>query len=161
LNFDKLSDNELVDSYSEVIDQLKKRKIIDTKNVTGDLGQYLAIRYYCNTPSLPNLFKANTGTKGIDAISRKGERYTIKTTTGKTTGAFWDLQPPNSKKKDRRIFEYVIIVLLDDNYTLKKIIELNWKQFLKLKRWHNYMKTWNMSVTKKLEKEGKIIFSQK
>ena len=158
MNFDKLSDDEIVDSFSEVINQLKKRKIIDTKNVVGDLGQYLAIRHYCNTPSLPNLLKADTGTKHIDAISRKGERYNIKTTTGRTTSAFWDLNPPNSRKKDGQIFEYVIIVLLNDNYTIKKIIELNWKQFLKLKRWHNYMKTWDLSVTKKLEKEGKIVF---
>jgi len=126
--------------------------------VVGDLGQYLAIRHYCNTPNLPNLLKADTGTKHIDAISRKGERYNIKTTTVKTTSAFWDLNPPNSRKKDRQIFEYVIIVLLNDNYTIKKIIELNWKQFLKLKRWHNYMQTWDLSVTKKLEKEGQIVF---
>jgi len=158
LDFDKLSDDEVVDSLSEVINQLKKREIIDTKNVTGDLGQFLAIRHYCNTPSLPNLLKAGTGTKGIDAISRKGERYTIKTTTRKTTGSFWDLNPPNSKKKDKQVFEYVIIVLLDDNYTVKKIIELNWEQFLKLKRWHAYMKTWYLSVTRELVQQGKIVF---
>jgi len=158
MNFDKFSDDEIVDSFSEVISQLKKREIIHTKNVTGDLGEYLAIKHYCDTSGLPNLLKADAGTKHIDAISRKGERYTIKTTTSKTTGAFWDLNPPDSKKKDKQIFEYVIIVILNPDYTLKKIIELNWEQFLKLKRWHNYMKTWNLSVTKELEKEGKIVF---
>lgn len=44
-----LSDNDLIHAYGTVIDELKQRKIIRSKNVLGDLGEYLANKYYCET----------------------------------------------------------------------------------------------------------------
>ncbi|BDC60694.1 MULTISPECIES: hypothetical protein [Bacillus] len=87
----KLSDDDLIKAYGEVIKEFKKRGIIRSKNLLGDLGEYLAINQYCSTIGLPNLQPAPIGTKNIDAISVKGERYSIKSTTGKVTGVFTDL----------------------------------------------------------------------
>ena len=45
----KLKDNELIQLISpssEVIQELKKRGIIRTKNIVGELGEYYAIQYY-------------------------------------------------------------------------------------------------------------------
>jgi hypothetical protein len=55
MDFSELSDNELVQAYSDVLKELKKREIIRTKNIVGDLGEYLAIDYYNRTPGLPKL----------------------------------------------------------------------------------------------------------
>ena len=63
-------------------------------------------------------------TENIDAISRKGERYSIKTITNNgSTGVFYGLPPIDSNEMLRQKFEYVIIVKLNDNFELENIIE--------------------------------------
>ena len=89
----KCTNQELINTYSQVIKELKKRNIIRTKNVVGELGEFLAIEHYCKTPGLPNLQAAPVGTQNIDAISRSGERYSIKSTSGNVTGVFYGLEP--------------------------------------------------------------------
>ena len=58
-----LSTTDLIRQYSEAIKELKQRGVIKTKNVVGDLGEYLAIEYYCNTAGLPKLQAAPVNTK--------------------------------------------------------------------------------------------------
>jgi len=140
------------------MNELKRRGIIRSKNLLGDLGEYFAINHYCNTPGLPNLQFAPIGTQNTDAISIKGDRYSIKSTTGKTTGVFYGLEEPNSINPDLQKFEFVIVVIFNENYLLQKVIELTWDQFLENKRWHSRMKAWNLSITKKLLNESKLIY---
>lgn len=75
--------SDIIKLYSKSIKELKNRGVIRTNNVVGELGEYLAIEFYNNTPSLPNLVAAPVGTENIDAISRKGDRYSIKSTSKK------------------------------------------------------------------------------
>ena len=159
MNLNELKDKEIVTLYSDIIIELKKRKIIRTKNLLGDLGEYLAIDYYCNTPGLTNLQVAPAGTQNIDAISRKGERYSIKSTSGNLTSVFYGLNDPESTEEERQKFEYVIIVLFTDDFKLKKILEVPWTLFLTHKRWHKTMRGWNISITKKLIREATVVFS--
>ena len=84
--------DELLSLYSQIIKLLKNGIVIRTKNFVGEIGEYRAIRYYNSTPNLPNLQAAPVGTENIDAISRAGKRYSIKTVTGKTTGFFYELE---------------------------------------------------------------------
>ena len=118
LDLSKYSPTEIITLYSSSIKELKRRGIIRTNNVLGDLGEYLAIEYYKNTKGLPKLQPAPVGTKSIDAISVNGERYTIKSTTVNTTGAFYGLEPPESSTPDRQIFEYVVVVRFSKNMEL-------------------------------------------
>lgn len=55
MEIEQPSAKEVIKLYSTSIKELKRRKIIRTNNVTGDMGEYLAIAYYNNTPGLPNL----------------------------------------------------------------------------------------------------------
>jgi|SRR3990172_231887 len=158
MDLQKLTTAELIETYSQIISLLKGRKVIRTKNLLGDLAEYLVINHYINTPGLPNLQAAPPGTQNVDALSRQGERYSIKATTGNLTGVFYGLNPPNSTDSEPQKFEYVIIACFDDNFKLTKILELTWGQFLKNKSWHKTMTAWNISVTKKLIEECKIIF---
>jgi hypothetical protein len=159
MDFRALSDKELVQAYSELLKELKRRKIIRTKNVIGELGEYLAIDFYNSTPGLPKLQAAPPGTKNIDAISRDGERYSIKATTSSTTGVFYGLPSPGSNQNPEQKFEYVILVQFDNEYELERILELSWDQFLKFKRWHSRMRAYNLVISKSLIEEGRIIFS--
>ena len=153
-----LTDQELPHAYSCIIEELKVRGIIRSKNVIGDLGEYIVIKYYNDTPRLPNLVPAPQGTQNVDALSRKGDRYSIKASTGKTTGVFYGLKDPKSNLPDEKKFEYVIIALFDENLVLQRINELSWNELLQYKRWHSWMKAWNLSITQELLKNTKTIF---
>jgi hypothetical protein len=153
-----LRDEDLPLAYRCIIKELKKRGIIRSRNVIGDLGEYLVIKYYNNTSGLPNLSSAPPGTQNVDALSRRGDRYSIKAATGRTTGVFYGLNDPNSNLPDEKKFEYVIIALFDENLVLQRINELSWNEFLKYKRWHSRMRAWNLSITQELLKNTKTIF---
>jgi len=154
----KLNITELIEAYSQIISLLKERKVIRTKNLIGDLAEYLIINHYNNTAGLSNLQAAPAGTQNVDALSRQGARYSIKATTGNLTGVFYGLNSPQSTEKEIQKFEFIIVACFDENYNLVRIIELTWEQFLKNKRWHKTMNAWNISITKQLTKECKIIF---
>lgn len=127
----------------------------------GDLGEYLAIEHFNRTPGMSNLQAAPAGTQNIDAISRNGERYSIKSTTGNLTGVFYGLEPLNSTNTDKQKFEFVLIVKFDNDYQLEKIIQLDWDMFLKYKRWHKTMNAWNISITKSLLDEAEVLYANK
>ncbi len=153
-DFSILSDEELILFYSKWISELKKRNLIRTKNIVGELGEYLAIKYYNKTAGLPKLQATPTSTRSVDAISIKGERYSIKTVTGKTTGVFYGVEDNREK-----LFEYVIIVVMNEDYTISKILEVTWDNFIKHKHWHSRMAAWNLTLTKRLLQDSKIIYS--
>jgi hypothetical protein len=159
MQINKLETKELIAAYSEIIFQLKERKIIRSKNLLGDLAEFLVIDYYCNTPKLPNLQTAPTGTKNVDALSRNGERYSIKATTGNLTGSFWGLNPPDDPTPDLKKFEYLIIACFDENLKLNKILQATWETFIKHKSWNKTMRCWKITTTKKFINDCKIIFN--
>ena len=94
----------------------------------------------------------------MDALSTQGDRYSIKTITSKTTGSFYDLEPKGSTTKDKQVFEYLVIAILDENFVLDKILELEWDDFIQHKSWNSRMKNWNVVVTQKLISEVKVVF---
>ena len=156
---EKVSTTELIQVYAQILTELKVRNVIRTKNLIGDMGEYLVIDHYNKTSGLPKLTLAPPGTKSIDAIGRDGKRYAIKSTSSTLTGVFYGLQPFGSTEVNQQLFDYLIIALFGDNFNLKKIVELTWEQFLKIKRWHSTMAAWNVSVTKEVLQVGKLIFN--
>ena len=160
INLSSLSHADVIEYYSQIIKELKRREIIRTKNITGELGEYIAVDYYTKTPNLPNLQFAPPSTENIDAISRKGERYSIKTITNKgSTGVFYGLPTYGSAEIPIQKFEYVIIIKLTDDFELEKILELTWDEFIKNKKWHSRMQAWNLSYSNKLIGSVKTIYN--
>mgnify|MGYP004488640493 CR=1 FL=1 len=151
---------QLVSLYSSVIKELKNRGVIRTNNVIGDLGEYLAIAHYNNTPGLPMLAAAPIGTENVDAISRKGDRYSIKATSRGTTGVFYGLEPKGSTAPDRQKFEYVIICRFNGDYELDTILEMDWETFLKHKKWCSRQGAWNIHLNKGVCADSKIIYQK-
>jgi len=151
---------EIVSFYGAVIKELKRRGVIRTNNVIGDLGEYLAIEHYNNTVGLPALAAAPISTENIDAISRKGDRYSIKSTSSNITGVFYGLEPKGSAIPDKQKFEYVIICKFNSDYELEEILEMDWETFLKHKKWHSRMNAWNLSLTREVYSDCKVIFQK-
>lgn len=148
--FIDLTDSEVWDIYALSIDQLTIRKLIRTRNIVGERGEFLAIEAYNNKAGLPCLQAAPEGTQNVDAISRKGERYSIKTITepGKTTGVFYGCGNKDDKELSNQKFEYVLIVVIGKDFQLKNIYEITWEKFLKYRKWHITMKAWNLTLTR-------------
>ena len=61
INLQEKETKEIIRLYSMAIKELKRRKVIRTNNVVGELGEYLAIEIYNSTPGLPNLSPAPVG----------------------------------------------------------------------------------------------------
>ena len=154
MNLDKLNDDELIDLYPMLLDQLKTRGIIRTKNIIGEFGEYFARREYKNNPDLPELQLNLSSTKNIDATSIKGERYAIKSTSTKITGVF-----PSIPTEDDGIvyFEYLILVLFNKDYSLSEIYELTWKQFLRFRKMKPPENKFNVSITNELKQTARKI----
>lgn len=120
--------------------ELKRRGI---RFSVGELGENIAVNYFNKTPGLPNLQKAPTGVKNVDALSRDGHRYSIKTVqNGKKTGTIY----PDQDTK-QQLFEYLLLVKLDDDYTLIELHRFSWKQFEELRAWDSRMNAWYVPVS--------------
>ena len=156
---------QLISPSSEVIKELKKRGVLRTKNIVGELGEYYAIKFYNKldkkiyniNKKLPNLTLAGETTKNVDALSRDGKIYSIKCVSSPngTTGSFWD---PDSINANKKTFDYLIIVILDEQYQVDKILELSWDDFFKFKKFNKRMNNFNISITKQLTEKFKVIF---
>lgn len=151
---------ELISLYSQTIKELKRRGILRTKNVIGELGEYLVLEHYDRDPNLPNLTVVPIGTKNINAISQNGERYSIKSTSGNVTGVIYGLEPQGSSIVDKPLFEYVIVCKLDDDCELEGIYQLSWDVFQKHKKWHSRMNAWNIAVTKAMKEDSLVIYEK-
>ena len=160
VKFESLSDAELVLAFGELHKELRKRSLIRSKNVVGDLGEHLCIRHYCGTAGLPNLQAAPAGTMNIDAISRNGDRYSIKASTGNVTGVFYGLPANDSDEMPNQKFEFVLVAKFDKNFLIQMIYELTWEQFLIMKRWHSRMQAWNLPITKELSANSRIVYDR-
>ena len=150
---------------SDVIKELKKRGVLRTKNIVGELGEYYAIkfynkfdtRHYSSSKKLPNLTLAGETTKNVDALSREGKIYSIKciSSVNGTTGSFWDPESINANKKT---FDFLIIVILDESFQVDRILELSWDDFYQHKKFNRRMNNYNISVTKSIYEKYKVIF---
>ena len=134
--------------------------MLRTKNVVGELGEHYAIDFFNNNGKLPNLSFAPPGVKNIDALSRDGKTYSIKSVTSRkgTTGSFWN---PQSIENNEKTFDYLLIVILNDEYSVDMLLQLTWDEFFKYKSFNRRMNNYNISLTKKLIKSVKIIYDSK
>ena len=164
----KLSIEELayfLSPSSDVVKELKRRGVLRTKNIVGELGEYYVIKLYNKldkkifeaVKKLPNLTLASETTKNVDALSREGKIYSIKcisSLTG-TTGSFWD---PDSIKANNKTFDYLIIVILNQSFQVDRILELSWDDFYQFKKFNKRMNNFNISVTKKIIEKFTVIY---
>ena len=157
----------LISPSSDVVQELKSRDVLRTKNTVGEIGEYYAVKFYNKIDlniydlkkKLPNLTLAGKTTKNVDALSRDGKIYSIKCVSAPngTTGSFWD---PDGIRNNQKTFDYLIIVILNEEYGVDKILELSWEDFMDNKRHNIRMNNYNISITKKLTEEFKVIYKK-
>ncbi|MDF3982897.1 hypothetical protein P3W23_12945 [Luteibacter sp. PPL554] len=152
LDVTSLTDLQLFELRAAVDTEARRRGL--NFNV-GEIGEKLAIALFKQRSDLPVLALAPKGTKNIDAISRDGDRYSIKTLqTAKKTGTVY----PDPKDRERQLFEYILIVVVKDDLTLDKIVQLDWGQFCEVRSWDVRMNAWYLTRSKRTFDAGKQIF---
>jgi hypothetical protein len=148
-----ISDDDLILVRTRLEKEFKARKI---KFTTGEIGEQLAINFFKNTPGLDNLQRAPVGTKNVDALSRKGDRYSIKTIKdGNKSGTVYPDQD-----KNKPLFEYLLLVLLNDDFELKGLYRFSWDQFASIRQWDKTMNAWYLAKTTKALKQGECIYEK-
>ena len=170
MNLKDLSTEELlklISPSSAPRQELKNRGVLRTGNVVGEIGEYYTKKFfqkvdnkiYETTKKLPNLTLGEPGTKNVDALSRDGKIYSIKciSAKNKTTGSFWN---PENIKKNIKTFDYLIILMLDDEYSVDKVLELNWDDFFQYKKFNKTMNNYQISVTNEIINKFKIIYKK-
>jgi hypothetical protein len=142
-NLTSLEDAELRRLRAAVEAEMKKRNLALT---VGAAAEELAIRYFNETPGCPNLFLAPVGTANVDALSRKGERYSIKgICDAKKTGTIY----PDADDREKQLFEFLLIVKVSRDLSLEAIYELSWSAFVALRSWDKRMNAWYVGASRK------------
>ncbi|MEI4956953.1 hypothetical protein [Aeromonas caviae] len=121
----------------------------------GEIGEKLAISLFKERPDLPVLAASPRGTKNIDAISREGNRYSIKTLQrAKKSGTIY----PDQSNHERQLFEFILIILIDEDFALERIIELDWQQFCTVRSWDIRMNAWYVVRSNRVLSAGRQIY---
>ncbi len=153
-NLKSLTDEELISLRVSIDKEFKKRKI---KFSAGEIGEQLVISHFNNTPGLSNLLKAPTGTKNVDALSRHGERYSIKTIKdGSKTGTIY----PDKENSKKILFEFLLIVVMNEDYEIQSLHRFTWKQFEKVRQWDKTMNAWYVSKAETRLTQGECIYER-
>ena len=137
-----MSDDELIALRGGLEVELRRRKIAFS---VGDIGEKLVLAHFNSTPGKPNLQLAPPGTKNVDALSRNGDRYSIKTIwNAKKTGTIY----PDPEDKEKQLFEYLLVARLRDDWSLRSIHQLSWVKFVELRAWDKRMNAWYLPCSR-------------
>lgn len=152
ISMQNMTDQQLLVLRASLDVEMRRRKIAFS---VGEVGELLAVAHFKATAGLPNLQKAPTGTKNVDALSRNGDRYSIKTICkGKKTGTVY----PDSDNPDKQLFEHLLIVHLTDSWSLKSIHQLSWNTFCGIRSWDKRMNAWYVAISSRTLTSATTIF---
>jgi hypothetical protein len=123
----------------------------------GEIGETLVIGFFNATPGLPNLLRAPAGTKNVDALSRNGDRYSIKAVwKARKTSTIY----PDDQDREKQLFEFLLIAQLNDDLTLKSIHEFSWRQFVDIRSWDKRMSAWYVGYARKTLSQARLIIAE-
>jgi len=151
-DFEKWNDKDLFDIWIKLQQEFFARGLSTS---VGDIGEKLAIDYFNSTPGLSNLIIAAKGAKNVDALSRDGERYSIKTQLkAKKTGAIYTDQ----ENPIKQLFEFLLVVKLSSDYKLESLYRFSWEAFIKARAWDKRMTAWYIPISKNKLSFGDRLF---
>lgn len=134
------SDVELIELRALLHREMRRRGLALT---VGQVAEKLAIAWFNATPGRPKLREAAVGTANVDALSRRGDRYSIKgVLDARKTGTVY----PDPENPDRQLFEYLLVVQLNEDWTLQAIWEFDWSTFVACRSWDSRMSAWYVGL---------------
>jgi hypothetical protein len=149
LYFSRLADAELIKLRAALDVEMKRRKIAVS---VGQMAEELAVQFFNRTAGRPNLLAAPIGTTNVDALSRNGERYSIKgICSAKKTGTIY----PDTDDPEKQLFEYLLVVKMTRDWSLEVIYEFDWQTFCKVRSWDRRMNAWYVGASKRALSEAR------
>ena len=140
MDLGSLGDADLLPLRAAVHGELKRRGLALG---VGQVAEKVAIDFFNANPACPNLRDAAVGTSNVDALSRRGDRYSIKgVLDARKTGTVY----PTPNEPDRQLFEYLLIVKLNADWSLQAIYEFDWQTFLRCRSWDKRMNAWYVGL---------------
>jgi hypothetical protein len=147
----EVPDLDLLRLRARVAAEMKRRGL--ASNV-GQVAESLALAFYNGTPGLPNLQPAPTGTQNVDALSRRGDRYSIKgVLDARKTGTIY----PDRDDRAKQLFEYLLVVRIDEEWRLLELHEFDWATFCEVRSWDSRMNAWYVGLAAKTLARAKRI----
>lgn len=152
-NLHKLPEEQLLRLRALLEREMKRRGLAFS---VGEIGEQLVIDHFRRTPNLPKLQRSPKGTKNVDALSRDGDRYSIKTLwRAKKTGTVY----PDPSDDKKQLFEYLLIAQLTEELTLKALYQFTWEEFARIRSWDKRMSAWYVGASKTSLTQGRLIYS--
>lgn len=102
----------LLKEFAKCSDKLFTLGIIRTDSFTGEIGEFIASRYF-------KLDLADRSTKAYDAVCSKGYKYQIKSKV--TTDNHFNYRLSNLKYQD---FDFLVVVFFDSHYNTLAILKI-------------------------------------
>jgi hypothetical protein len=138
-----MADADLIRLRAALDVEMKRRNLAVT---VGQIAEQLAVTFFNGTAGRPNLQLAPPGTTNVDALSRRGERYSIKgILNAKKTGTIY----PDPVDREKQLFEYLLVVKIDREWSLERIYEFDWKTFCECRSWDSRMNAWYLGLAAK------------
>ena len=72
--------------------------------------------------------------------------------------AFYGIEKDADISSIKPLFEYVVIIKLNEFYQPDIIVELDWETFFKHKHWHSRVGAYNLLINNSLIEDGKLIY---
>jgi hypothetical protein len=120
----------------------------------GAVEEHLVIERFLKISGLPKLQTTPRGTKNVDALSRNGDRFCVKTVCeGSKTGTIY----PEPDDRDKQLFEHVLIVKLAEDSSLQSIEQLGWAEFVKVRSWDKRMNAWYVAISGRALRAAQLI----
>lgn len=125
MKFKKLDDKDLLESYADLMEELRRRGLIrSNNNPTSDYAEKIAADKL-------KLELCDKSTKGYDAIHKKtGLKYQIK--GRRITRHNKSRQLGVIRNLDEKLFNFLIVIIFDEIFKVKEAYEVPYDVVLKL-----------------------------
>ena len=140
-----MSEVELLRTHSAVIEELRRRGVVKTKNnPIGDYTEWLV----CNRLELE---MQGNSQSAFDALDQQGTRYQIK---GRRSGAK-SVQFSSIRNLEQQGFDFVIAVIFDEDYSICLAVKVSHEAVPKLARYQAHTNGYNLILTRgAVEQDG-------
>lgn len=139
---------ELLSLHSEIIDELRRRKVLRTvNNPVADYSEFLACRALGLTP-------AHNSEKGYDAIDSVGRKYQIKArriATGSKPRRFSAI-----RKLEEGHFDYLLAVLFTHDFRVQRAVLLPRELVREKAFWQQHVNAWILPVADSIWKDHRV-----
>jgi hypothetical protein len=133
-----LTDMDLLRLYADVLDELQDRHVIhSTNNPVANYSELLA----CKTLGLTQMPES---TKGYDALDTNGRRYEVK--GRRPTAKNKSRQLSFIRELDKQHFEYLVGVLYNEDFTVKKACIIPYAVVKQLAKYHPHPNAWTVML---------------